>query len=351
MKYMCKSVFRFFVVKLIFLFSFGICELYSQPILTTFTDKNNTNKNTNNTNKKDTVRNKWLDFRLSTDIVSTSMRYDSRSNEILKDTLPIFIDSLGIEHKYPYTTDLSQKRINLHIGYLDIKNLYCYIKFPFIYTVIEENLEYDSTLTIRYPINNDSKFYCPEGSQVDVGYSFNFDFFNITFLGSVFFPFYKYNSNRNSININSDSTDNYIDKYINTKKIELERAFETSIGTKFDFNFKPVRMQLGGMFNQRSEDFTNRLHLNFLVGLTSIEETELFANFRYVTSLGDYAEKYKIDFWHQTLWENYFDVDLGFAIFFTDEFYANLGYTIRLYGENTLSHKTLNINLGYIIQR
>ena len=345
-KYICKNVSKIFAVKLFCLF-FSISNLHSQPIMTTFTNKNNANKDNRDKNNKATVRNQLFDFRLNANATSASMRYDRNANDIITDTLR-YSDSLGEVHTYLYTSDFKQQKYNLNIGYLGVKNLYCYATFPFIYTTVEERFTFDSTLTARIPRNKGSKFDA-EGLRFDAGYCFNFDFLqnvNLTVLGGIFLPFNKYNSINDAAII--DSTDDF---KIGNKKIELGRVFEGLIGTKFDFNFHPVRMQLGGIYNTRSKDFADKLHLNFLIGFTNIADTELFANFRYVTSIGDYEEKYIVNFWRQTLWENYFDVDLGFTIFITEEVYANLGYTIRLWGENTLSHKTIGINLGYIIRK
>ena len=334
-KYIYKKFYGIFAVKLLFLL--GICNLHSQPMMTAFSDNDS----------KVAAKNKLFDFRLSTEISSATMRYDRNSNNIITDTLR-YRDSLDAVHTYQYTSDFNQQKYNLRVGYLGVENLYCYATLPLAYTTAEEKFTYDSTLTARFQRNKHSKFYA-EGLQFDAGYRFNFDFLkniNVTVLGGIFLPFYKYDAISDNAII--DSSDFF---KIDNKKIEFGRAFETLIGAKFDFNFAPVRMQLGGIYNQRSEDFADKLHLNFLIGFSNIADTELFANFRYAASMGDYKEKYAVNFWRQALWENYFDVDLGFTIFFTEEFYTNLGYTIRLWGENTLSLKTIGINLGYIIRK
>ena len=326
---MLKNHKKLFAIQ-IFILLFGFGELYSQysqPIMPAFIKKN-----------KDTTKKQMFDFRINTDISTASMRYDKNGNSILTDTV-IYIDTNEKTFYYPYTTDFAQQKYNFIVGYLGVRNLYCYVNFPLIHSSVSERFKLDSTLTVRTQRNKGTKFYF-EGSQIDAGYTFDFDFLNITVLGSVFFPFYKYSST-------VDTTDDYFDN----KNIQLGRVFETSTGTKFDFNFENSRLQLGGIYNQRSEDFSDRLMFNLLFGLSSVENTELFANLKYIRSISDFKEKYQIDFWRQALWENYFDMNLGFTIFFTDEFYANLGYVIRLWGENTLSQKTVNINLGYVFRK
>jgi hypothetical protein len=342
---MLKNYNKLFTV-LILVFSFGVCDVYaqhSQPIMPEFIKKNN-----------DKTKKQLFDFRLSTDISSASMRYDNNGKGIVDDT-GIFVDSLGEEHKYQYTTDFSQQKYNLQIGYLGVKNLYCYAKLPLAYTSISEKLKYeaDTDFSRRYERNKGSKLYS-EGVQFDAGYTFNLDFLmsaipnpnlnpndfslNVTFLGSVFLPFHAYSSASKSID----------DFY--GKKVELERPFEASAGIKMDCVAGKFRMQVG-MIEQISKVFADRTHINFLFGLSNVENTELYANLKYVKSSGDYRDEYRVDFWRQTLWENYLDLDLGFTMFFTDEFYSNVGYTIRLWGENTLSRKTVSINLGYIIRK
>jgi hypothetical protein len=324
---MTKNQNKLFTV-LIFTFFFGICNLNSQPIMPNFIKKN-----------KDATKKQWFDFRINIDINSAAMRYDKDGNDIVADSvIGNYIDSLGVaqEYEYNYTTDFSQQKYNLQFGFLGVKNLFLYAKFPLVHTSIIEKLklENDPELTERFIRNEKTETFW-EGMQLYANYCFDLNFMNVTVLGGMFIPFEKYNSKSKSI----DDFDGRI--------VELGRVFETSVGARFDFHYESIRLQLGGLYNQRCEDFSDRLLLNFLVGLSSVENTELFANFIYVNSLVDYQESYQINFWRQPLWENYFDMDLGFSMFFTDEFYVNLGYSIRIWGENTLSLKTVKINLGY----
>jgi hypothetical protein len=329
-KYILKNNCKFFVTVTLLLngfFYFG--NLYSQPMMTSFDEEN----------KSEIKSKQWLDIRLGAEFPSASMRYDKDANEVLEDTLH-YTDTAAVLHKYRYTTDLNQQKYYLQLGYIGIENFYLYAKFPFAYASIIEKFNYDSSITVRYTKDEDSKFYV-EGSQINAGYRFNFDFFNINLLGELFFPFYKYDGNADNSNIDS----------IGTKTIKLGRTFETSIGTKFDFNLKPIKLELAGLYNSRAEGFSDRFLFNFFVGLASIEDTELYANFVYSTPIGDYQEKFNIDFWRQTLWEKYFDTNIGFKVFFNDDFYANISYTVRMWGENTLAFRTVNVNLGYILQK
>jgi len=327
---MLKNYNKIFTI-LILVISFGVCDvytLYSQPIIPEFANKN-----------KDTTKKQLFDFRLSADISNASMRYDKDGNNILRDTAYYFIDSLEeTQDYYEYLTDFSQQKYNLHIGYLGVKNLYCYAKLPLAFTSVLERVTVENQ---RYDRNKDSKPYF-EGVQFDAGYSFNLDFVNLDFLnvtfgGSVFFPFHAY------------SASELIDEF-HSKKIEYGRTLETSFVMKMDWVLKTTRLQIG-VIEQFRKDFADRTQLNFLIGTSNIENTELYANLKYVKSNGDYQEKYRVDFWRPTLWENYLDMDLGFTIFFTDEIYSNVGYTIRLWGENTFSRNLVNINLGYIFSK
>lgn len=309
-----------FVSILILSYSFN---LYSQPIMTGF-------------KPSDSTKQQLFDFRLSIELPNASMRYDENAEDILEDTL-YFTDSSNKSHKYQYTTDVNQQKYSLNIGYLGLKNFYAYIKIPIVYSAIEEKFKYDSSFSTRYKRNEDSKLYL-EGTQINAGYCFDFDFLKLNLVGEIFFPFYKYQTM-------TDTTS----EYINNKKIELGRTLETSFGTRLNFNLKPVNFELGGLYNIRNDNFTDRLKLNLLIGLNNIENTELFVNFEYLTSLDSFKDDYRVSFWRETLWEKCFNAHLGFKMFFTDEFYADIGYAIKLWGKNTIASRSVKINLGYIL--
>jgi hypothetical protein len=283
------------------------------------------------------TKHQLFDFRISTELGSSSMRYNNNKDEIVDDTL-YFTDSNDALHKYPYTTDFIQQKYSISVGYLGLKNFYLYAKLPIVYSSVIEKFKYDTNLTARYERNNESKFWL-EGLNLDAGYTIVFENLNIHLLGELFIPFTTYNNL-------TDTTD----EPTYNKHLELERVFEGTVGTKIDYLLEPIRLEIGAKYNFRQNDFSDRLLFNFLIGLSSVEDTEFFANFNYVSSIGSYSAQYAANFWRETLWEKYFSVDVGFMMFVSDEFYFDVGYNIKLLGENSISTKTLKINLGYILK-
>jgi hypothetical protein len=105
---------------------------------------------------------------------------------------------------------------------------------------------------------------------------------------------------------------------------------------------------LAGFYNFRSGDFSDRMIFDFLIGFSNIPNTEIFANVRYINSLGEYEEKFKANHWSSVLWEKSVEVDFGFKIFLSEQLYANLGYSLSVWGKNTLGLSIAKINLGYV---
>ncbi|MDR0926738.1 MAG: hypothetical protein LBO69_03095 [Ignavibacteria bacterium] len=316
---------------LIFSIAMSICTfayLHAQPISVL------NNEHYEDAAKKN--KQQLFDFRLEYRSNVASMRYDKDGTEILDDTL-LFTDSSEVEHKYPYTTDLSQYIFNLNVGYIGIKNLSIYANMPIIHTNILEKFRYDTAVSQRYERNNVSKTYI-DGVHLNAAYRFDFNYVDVNLLGGLFLPFYNYDKNTDSL-----------DLPINNKSIELGKAFETKIGAIIDVNIKPVRLSLGAVFNQRSEDFTNRMLYNFRAGLNSVANTEIYANLTYCSPIGDYEEKYKATYWRQVLWERYLNIDIGFSMYFSESIYANVAYAVKLLGENSIATRQFSINLGYIL--
>ena len=269
------------------------------------------------------------------------MRYDNNSNDIVKDSL-IFLytdtttDSTT-EYNLAYTTDLSQQKYNLHIGYLGLENFYIYAKLPFAYMSVTEKFSTNEYFNQRVIKNDKSEIYF-EGINFDAGYTFSFERININLLGSTFFPFGKWNKPPDI-----DTSAIFNDCWLN-----LNQKYELTIGTNLDIKFKPIHFQIGCHYNNRGGGFSDRLLTNFLVGLNSVEDTEIFANLIYKKSLSDYKNEYAISFWKYPYWSNSLNLELGYKMFFTEEFYINVGYNLCLWGENTLATRTVNIAIGYL---
>jgi hypothetical protein len=302
-------------------------NIYSQPIF------NNT-KNINKTNKK------FFDIRLSSNIKTASMRFDNNTMEIVKDTLiynhiDTTTDSTK-EYKLPYTTDLNQQKYNLHIGYIGLENFYIYAKLPIVYTSVIEKFSYDDNMPLRLIKNEKFDVYV-ENVNFAVGYIFPFEKIDISVVGRLAIPFGKWNK----------PADLDTSAPINNKWLNLNRTIETNIGTIFDINLTPIHFQIGGVYNYRNGDFTDRFLTNFLVGLNSVENTEISASLEYNTSLSDYKNEYMVSFWEYPKWSKTLNLELGYKMFFTDEFYINVGYNICLWAKNALATRNVNINIGY----
>lgn len=301
-------------------------RVYSQPIF------NNPNKE----NKK------LFDIRVSSNISNSSMRLDKNKTEILEDTL-LYTD-ISIEDEpdtteyiLPYTTDFSQQKYNIHIGYIGLENFYIYAKFPIVYTNVIEKFSKNDNMPQRIIKNEKSDTYL-EGVNLDVGYNFAFEKTDINFLTELFFPVGKWN----------EPPDLDTSQLINNKWLDLNRQYNLNIGTLINIKLHPIYFNIGCAYNHRGGDFTDRLLTKFLVGLNSIENTELFATLKYNMSLGDYKEEYAVSFWKYPYWAKTLELELGFKMFFTDDFYINVGYDILVMGKNTLATRVVNINIGYL---
>jgi hypothetical protein len=302
---------------------FGI-NIYSQPI---FSNNDKTNK-------------KIIDIRLSSNIKTASMRYDNNAKEIVEDSLVfLYTDTTTdstTEYNLKYTTDLSQQKYNLHIGYIGLENFYIYAKIPFTYTSVIEKFSYDDNYA-RLIRNDKSETYF-EGINFDAGYSFSLKKININLLTGLFIPFGKW-----EMPIDLDTSLPVNDRWLN-----LNRKYELNFGTMFDIKLNPIHFQIGCIYNNRGRDFTDRILTNFLIGLNSVENTEISANLKYNTSLTNYKNEYAISFWEYPHWSKTLDLELGYKMFFTDEFYIDVGYNLCLTGKNTLATRTVNIVLGYL---
>lgn len=290
--------------------------------------------------KKAESSHKLFDVRLSVDLFTSSMRYTHNADEILEDSLAyIYQDTATLEYdtlRLGYTTDFTSQHYNLHFGFVGLENFYAYAKFPIVHTSIVEKFKYDTTIISRYERNNKSKTYL-EGLHLDAGYTFRTNFMNASLVGGLFVPFYKYH----------DWTAE-TDSILNGRSIELGKTLQAKIGTIFDVNLKPLHLQLGGIYNHRAGDFTDQLHFSFLLGLSSVESTDFYAELKYKHSLGDYKDSYQVGFWREPLWSKSADVGVGFKMFFTDKFYIDAGYFIRVWAQNATALRNVNINLGYL---
>ena len=298
---------------------------YSQPIFSSIVKKNNKN----------------FDVRLSANIKTALTRYNHIGTEIPADTLVFYhtdttTDSTS-EYRYQYTTDLSQQKYNLHIGYIGLENFYIYAKLPFVYTNVKEIFSQNENMPQRRIKNDESDNYL-EGINFDAGYILPFEKIDIHLIGGAFFPFGKWHK---PIDLDTSAP-------INDKWLNLNRKTELNIGTIADIKLKPIHFQIGCRYNYRAGNFNDRILINFLVGLNSVDNTEMSANLKYNTPLSNYKEEYAISFWAYPFWSNTLDLELRYKMFFTDKFYIDVGYDLPLYGKNTLAIKTVNISIGYL---
>jgi len=285
---------------------------------------------------------KKIEVGLDVKLTNSSSIYNSNSEEQVKDTLFYEDKEKDKIIPYPYTTDMSQQSYILNFACHDLFSdnfgAYLNIKFPFVNTSIEEKFSYDSLdFSRRYTKNKDS-YFCLSGAEVEMCLvKFDLDLVSFNFFTNIFVPFYKYKEN-------SDSTN----EIINNKKIELGRNFESSYGANINLNLKSIKLGLTGVYENRTGDFTDKIITNFHFGFSNVDKTELYLDLDYATSLGEYKPEYKISQWRSLLWEKYFDVGVGFNIFFTDYLFTEIAYKIRLWGENTIVKNTVNINLKYL---
>jgi len=302
---------------------------YSKPVFVSKTTSDNT------------INKKKFDIRLSTNIKNTSTRFDNNSNEIIADTL-IFeshdtTTDTTTEYKLRYITDFEQQKYNLHIGYIGLENFYVYATLPFVNTKVTEKFAYDTNMVRRMIRNKKSDTYF-EGINFDMGYTFHFEKININLMSELFVPFGNWNA---PLNLDTSAlTDN--------KWINLNRKFELNLGTTFDIKLNNLYFQIGGLYNYRGGNFSDRIFANFLVALSNIKNTEIFANLKYKTSLTDYKEEYAVSFWEYPIWSKTLAVEVGFKMFFTDAFYINVGYDICFWAKNSLAKRSVNINAGYL---
>ncbi len=99
-------------------------------------------------------------------------------------------------------------------------------------------------------------------------------------------------------------------------------------------------------YNLRSGDFSDQLITGATFGLSTVENTMLSLNARYVMALEDNPYQ---DFNIRTLptHETYFDIGFGFWIFFSEKYYFNFNYKLKPLGENTWNAGTINATAGF----
>ena len=86
------------------------------------------------------------------------------------------------------------------------------------------------------------------------------------------------------------------------------------------------------------------------VGISTIEKTEFFVEYIGNFSLGQKENTSfpELVFWRNLEHSSFDDIRVGFTIFFTDSFYTNGSYKIRLAGQSIISDRIVSINVGYI---
>ena len=331
MKFFCKTFFmklfsyRLFSFILILILINSNNILQTQPVLIDFL------KNKSNNKYK-------FDVNLEANIIAASTRYNKNGTEILKDNwIHIWEDSSTIDtFQLSYTTNFNAQSYNLSFGYNGIKNCWIYASIPFIYYKVVEKFNYDTSELSRFEKNNNSKFII-DGLNLDAGYTFNFDNFNFNFFGGIFIPLYKY--------------ENWIDttkELFHNKNIQFGKVFNSKIGTSLDLNLKPIHLCLGGFYRLYNEYVSDNIIVNFLIGLSSVENTDFFIKLNYCHPLKNYDNVYEVTFWREILWNKYLDFIIGFKMLFSDEFYLDAGYDLRVWGNNTIARRSVNIKLGYL---
>lgn len=292
---------------------------------------------------------KIFDFRISSNIEAASSRYNHESKEIVDDTLHYYNDSTGYMESHLYTTDLNQQRINISVGFLAIKNLSIYLNVPLVNSSVTETFRYDTSITTRWDRNDESKTYI-EGAALSAScFLINGKVFSTEISGSVGFPFHDYK-------FTIDSTTDPI----NNKKITISNFMEYNVGASIGLKLSSVSFNVGAVYNFGNNDFSDMLHLNAGIAISTIPNTKLYTNVDYATAMSEFnPETQSVSFHriHTSLytnkitqpWERHLDAGIGFKINFTEYIYADVGYDIRLWGDNALGSKLININLGYIM--
>ncbi len=295
---------------------------------------------------KKNIEKNILDIGISGTFGNASSIYDANGTQQMQDSLYYKPDDTTDAVYFPYSTEFKQQSYILSCAYLGINNLIINAALPFTHSYAIEKLTYDtvSFSPERHTINEDSEFYL-EGIDVSGKYDFDYSPIKLSVLGGIFAPFYKYEAPQSNPAV--DTTE----KRTNSKQLQLGRLFESKIGAMIQVDLNIINLGLAATYNQRTGDFTDRMLYNFHFGFTSVEKTEVYLNFNYIASLGDYKDEYKIDVWHSNLYEKYFNIDVGFKILFNQNIYGNIGYLIKLFGKNTLAENMLHINLGYIFTR
>lgn len=282
---------------------------------------------------------------LGTDMSTASSYFLNNGDNYIADTVYYKNEGDTVFTPYPYTTDLKQNTYSINFKLYNPYDFYFLksinLEFPFTYTSLEEKFMYDSlTYSVRYTRNKDSRFDL-EGMYVGLNF-FDIELNPINFkvFSRYYLPFYKYKEQ-------SDSTDDLI----YNKQIELGRSNEFLIGGSIFSNFETVSLGLTGIYEMRSADFADRILTNFHFGFSSVKNTEIYLDASYVWSLGDYKDEYRVSLWRTNLYEKYSNIGLGFKIFFTENFYANVGYRIKVWGENSIAKNTVLLKAGYIFSK
>ncbi|OYT10623.1 MAG: hypothetical protein B6I18_08145 [Bacteroidetes bacterium 4572_112] len=110
---------------------------------------------------------------------------------------------------------------------------------------------------------------------------------------------------------------------------------------------KRYRIAAEVLYNYRAEEFSDRLLLKTLFGLTSVENTELQMLIKYAFCLEDYKPEYLFNPRQEIFWSNNLDFGFNFNMRFLEQFEANAGYTLSIWGDNSWNYGIFNMKMSY----
>ena len=246
---------------------------------------------------------------------------------------------------YPYTTDKARRNYVLDVSvYNPLTNYFLKqltVELPFSYYSIKEQFTNDSAVLARKYTRNEDSRYEFDGHGFDLSlFRINTKYIDFDIFTKLYIPFYKYESL-------SDSTEDIM----YNKKIELGREKEFALASNVRAKISKFRFGIEGIYQMRAGDFTDRILSKLYLAFSNVKNTEIYTNLNYIYSLGEYQEKYKVSQWRTTLYERYFDAEVGFKIAFTENWVADIAYAVKIWGENTPARNNIRLNLAYVFTK
>lgn len=134
---------------------------------------------------------------------------------------------------------------------------------------------------------------------------------------------------------------------INSRGFWSDNAIELLPEFRFGVNMEKFNFGLGLAYNIRGEDLEDRLMTRFYIGLYSIPDSYISANFEWANSLVSFDQAVPFNVRKEPNVEDYFETNILFGVLLTDDIGLDFSYKIRLLGKNSWNYFGYKLGVFY----